>query len=49
MNHGLWIVYSPVNQAYLLMWHDSVLGVFNTRAEAELEMSDLLRPVAELT
>ena len=49
MNHGLYIVYSPVNQAYLLMWHDEVLRVLNTRAEAKLELSYLLRPVAELS
>jgi len=29
------IVYSRVNQAYLVMWHDQVLRVFNSYSDAE--------------
>jgi hypothetical protein len=29
------IMYSRVNQAYLVMWHDQVLRVFNSYSDAE--------------
>jgi hypothetical protein len=32
---GVSIRYSPVNQAYFVMWHDQVLRLFNRREEAE--------------
>ncbi len=41
--NGLHIVYLPVNQAFALMWNESILRILNTRAEAETEMQDLLR------
>jgi hypothetical protein len=41
---GLHIVYSAPNQAYFLMWHDSILRIFPTKAEAKAEMDYLLRP-----
>jgi hypothetical protein len=40
---GLHIKYSPVNAAYFLMWHDTVLRIFPTKAEAKAEMDYLLR------
>jgi len=40
---GLHIKYSPINQAYFLMWHGTVLRVFQTRQEAKAEMDYLLR------
>lgn len=43
MNKGLHIAYSPVNQAWFLMWCDLVLRIFNRKWEAEAEMEDLLR------
>lgn len=39
---GLRKVYSPVNQAWLVMWHESVLRVFNTEGDADAYM-DYLR------
>lgn len=41
--NGLHIKYSPVNQAYFLMWHVHILRVFQTKAEAKAEMDYLLR------
>ena len=32
---GLSTKYSPVNQAWLVMWHDQLIRVLDTRAEAE--------------
>lgn len=43
MNNGLHIEYSPVNQAYFLMWFDHVLFIKTDKAEAQAEMDDLLR------
>lgn len=40
---GLHIKYSPVNQAYFLMWHGTILRVFQTKQEAKAEMDYLLR------
>jgi hypothetical protein len=40
---GLHIKYSPVNAAYLLMWHGSVLAVCETRKDAKAEMDFILR------
>jgi hypothetical protein len=40
---GLHIVYSAPNQAYFLMWYDSILRIFQTKAEAKAEMDYLLR------
>lgn len=40
---GLKAIYSPVNQAWLLMWKDQVLRVLNTRAEVKEEIKDLVR------
>jgi len=42
MINGLHIEYSNVNQAYLLMWFDSVLRIRNTREECEEEAKDLM-------
>lgn len=36
---GLAIQYSPINQAYLVMWHSQLLRIFNTKAEAEDEVA----------
>ena len=41
--NGLHIKYSPVNAAYFLMWHGTILRVFQTKAEAKAEMEYLLR------
>ena len=41
--NGLHIVYLPVNQAFALMWNESILRILNTRAEAEAEMDNLIR------
>lgn len=40
---GLHVIYLPVNQAWALMWHTQLLGIYNTKAEANEEMRDLLR------
>jgi hypothetical protein len=40
---GLHIKYSPVNAAYFLMWHGTLLRIFETRKEAKAEMNYLLR------
>lgn len=32
---GLRVLWSPVNQAWFVMWHDQVLRVVNEKAEAE--------------
>lgn len=40
---GLHIEYSPVNQAYFLMWHGTVLRLFDRKADAKAEMDYLLR------
>jgi hypothetical protein len=34
MATALSVRYSPVNQAYFLMWYDTVLRVFNDKQEA---------------
>lgn len=44
---GLHVEYSPVNQAYFLMWHGSILRIFPTKKEAKDEMAYLLRKGAE--
>ena len=31
---GVRKLYSPVNQAWFVMWHDQVLGVFNREEDA---------------
>lgn len=31
------LVWSPVNQAWVLTWKDILLGVFNSKQEAEAE------------
>jgi hypothetical protein len=31
------MVWSPVNQAYFIMWHDQVVSVISERAEAVWE------------
>lgn len=41
--NSLYIAYSPINQAYFLMWLDHVLGIYNTRWEAEAELADIMR------
>lgn len=40
---GLDVKYSPVNQTYFLMWHDTILRIFPTKKEADDEMERLLR------
>jgi hypothetical protein len=47
MKHGLHIKYSPINNAYFLMWHGSILRIFETKKEARAEMNYLLRDVKE--
>jgi hypothetical protein len=42
MLNGLHIEYSNVNQAYLLMWHEEVLRIRNTREECVEEAKDML-------
>lgn len=39
--NGLRIVYLPVNQAWAVMWCDTVLRIFNTKAEAQAEVDYL--------
>ena len=39
---GLWIQFSPMNAAYFLMWHGSILSVINSKAEAVTQMRLLL-------
>lgn len=41
--HGLAIRYSPINQAWFLLWHGTVLGVFERKQYAIDEMDYLLR------
>lgn len=40
---GLSIRYSPVNQAFFVMWNEQVLHIFNERFEAEMYVEDLRR------
>jgi len=37
------IAYSPVNQAWFLLWHDQVISIFATKAEANAELDYCLR------
>lgn len=32
--NGLYVLYSQVNQAYFVCWFDTVLGVYNNKADA---------------
>ena len=41
--HGLHIKFLPVNRAYAVMWHGSVLSIKNTKSEAESAVLHLLR------
>lgn len=42
--NGLSICYSPVNQAYLVLWCGwHVLGIFNEKWEAQAYVDDLQR------
>ena len=41
MNAGIHVEYSPINQAWLVCWFESVLRVFNTKREAK-EYADSL-------
>ncbi len=42
--HGLRIIWSPINAAYFLMWHDTVLQV-GSKADMIWERDILLRDV----
>lgn len=46
MKHGLHLKYSPVNQAWFLMWHHEVLHI-GSKADMKWEMNNLLRGVKE--
>lgn len=46
MKHGLHIKFSPVNNAYFLMWHGTVLRI-GSKADMEYEKRILLRGVDE--
>lgn len=41
--HGLTVVFSPCNIAWLVLWHGQVLRLFTRRAEA-IEYADSLMP-----
>ena len=41
--NGLWLQWSRVNLAWLLMWHDQILGIYTTREEAE-DVYDATQP-----
>jgi len=40
--NGLYIVYSRVNQAYFLMWHDTLLRIFNLKSDAIVEYNRII-------
>lgn len=39
--NALYIKYSPVNQAYFVMWHDTVLRIFNDERDANNYVREL--------
>jgi hypothetical protein len=38
---ALRVLWSPVNQAFFLLWFDHVLGIFNEKADAVAEFNRL--------
>ena len=42
MENGLHIEYLPVNQAWALMWNETILRIFNTKLAARIEYQRLL-------
>lgn len=44
VNHGIAIVWLPVNQAFAVTWHDQVLRLFSRRADARDYVTSI-RPV----
>ena len=46
MNNGLHLLYSPVNQAWFLMWYETVLHI-GTKDDMQWEMDQLLGDVKE--
>jgi hypothetical protein len=38
---ALRVLWSPVNQAFFLLWFDQVLGIFNEKADAVAEFNRL--------
>ena len=47
MKNGLHIKYSPINQAFFLMWYGTILQICDTKAIAKAEMDILLRNATE--
>lgn len=43
--NGLWVVYSPVNQCWFLMWHNELLSLHETKRAALDEMQRLVAGV----
>ena len=41
MKNGLHIKYSPVTQAWFLMWYGTVLNIYNEKWEAEINLKEL--------
>lgn len=39
--HGLSVVYSPTNVAYLVLWHGQVLRLFSKKADAVAYADDI--------
>lgn len=44
---GLRIAWSPVNQAWFVLWKEQLLHIYNDRAEAEWYVADLRRRTSE--
>ena len=38
---GIYISYSKVNQAYFVMFYDSILRIFNTKEEAKYYLKEI--------
>lgn len=43
MVNGIHILYSPVNQAWFVMWFDQLLSIHNFKADAVHEMDRLIK------
>ena len=42
-NNGIHVQYSLVNQAWFVMWHESVLHVFNNKEDADTRAEELIK------
>jgi hypothetical protein len=47
VDDGLRIAWSPVNQAWFVLWKEHLLHIYNDRAEADEYVADLRRRTIE--